>query len=85
MARLGERSGSSSRFQLPIHPLPPARPREFLGGVGRFEVEADAQPRVLRVGQELEYQIRLTGPGARGATSPPELNFHRSPQIPWAQ
>jgi hypothetical protein len=78
-AHLGGRSGASPRFRLEIHRLPAARPRGFLGGVGPFEVETDAQPRVLRVGQELEYQIRVTGPGARGSTNPPELSFDRSP------
>lgn len=81
VARQGDLSGASNRFRLEVRPLPLAgRPREFLGGVGRFEVETDAQPRVLRVGQELDYQIRLTGPGARGATIRPELaSFSRSP------
>ncbi|HEX8203775.1 MAG TPA: hypothetical protein VF590_25080 [Isosphaeraceae bacterium] len=79
VARLGGRSGASPRFRIEIHRLPTARPRGFLGGVGAFEVEADARPRVLRVGQELEYRLRLTGPGARGSTHPPEPGFDRVP------
>ena len=56
------------------------RPAEFLGGVGRFELKAEATPRVVRVGQELDFRIKVTGPAAWGMTDRPELErFDRLP------
>ncbi|MGE5757008.1 MAG: hypothetical protein ACM35G_15060, partial [Planctomycetaceae bacterium] len=73
-ARLGERTGASRPLRLSIGALPPVgRPAEFLGGVGPFEVAAEASPTTLRAGQEFEFRIHLTGPGALGATRRPGL------------
>jgi hypothetical protein len=80
-ARLGERIGASRSLRLSIE-APPlvGRPAEFLGGVGPFEVAAKASPTTLRAGQEFEFRIRLTGPGALGATRGPSLaRFDRVP------
>jgi hypothetical protein len=49
------------------------RPAEFLGGVGRFELHAEAEPTVVRVGQEFTFRIKVTGPAAWGMTEHPEL------------
>jgi len=57
-----------------IQPVPPLdRPAEFLGGIGRFELHAEATPNVVRVGQELALRIKVTGPAAWGMTDRPEL------------
>src|SRR5512135_677599 len=80
-ARLGERTGASRSSRLSIE-APPlvSRPAEFLGGVGPFEVAAEASQTTLRAGQEFEFRIRLTGPGALGATRGPSLaRFDRVP------
>jgi len=45
----------------------------FLGGVGRFALTAEAIPKVVRAGQELEYRIKVTGPAAWGMTDRPVL------------
>ena len=75
VARLGDRKGRSEPVRLDVRPLPTAgRPAAFLGGVGRFEVEARAEPSSLRPGQSLEYRVTVTGPGARGVTSPPAID-----------
>ncbi len=73
-ARLREQSGRSRPFRLTIRPVPvEGRPAEFLGGVGRFALEATAEPKVLRVGQELEYRITVSGQAAWGMVDRPKL------------
>ena len=66
--------GSKSAEELSIQPVPlQGRPAEFLGGVGRFELHAEASPKVVRVGQELDFRIKVTGPAAWGMTDRPDL------------
>jgi hypothetical protein len=73
-AEIKGRSGRSQPRTLAIQGVPLAgRPAEFLGGVGHFELSAEAAPRVVRVGQELEFRIKVVGPAARGMTDRPEL------------
>ncbi|MDR3636786.1 MAG: BatD family protein [Isosphaeraceae bacterium] len=73
-ARTKDRSGSSGPLRLKVVDVPQEqRPREFLGGVGAFELTAEAVPETVRVGQTLEYRIRLTGPAARSSRSVPSL------------
>jgi hypothetical protein len=67
-------AGRSKPLRTTVKPLPPeGRPAEFLGGVGRFTVQADASPRSVRVGQEFEYRLTISGPAAWGTTGRPEL------------
>jgi hypothetical protein len=77
-AQLGNRSGRTRTIHLKIQPVPPeGRPAEFLGGVGRFSLEAQASPNTVRVGQELELRIKVSGPAAWGMTGRPEFRrFH---------
>ena len=75
VARLGSQSGRSRSLRLAIEPLPhDGRTAEFLGGVGDLALEATVTPASVRVGQELLYRIRITGPAAWGATSRPDLS-----------
>ena len=68
------RSGRGQRKRLLIKPVPvEGRPAEFLGGVGRFSVSAEASPKTVRVGQELEFRINVTGPAAWGMSGRPDL------------
>ena len=53
---------------LGVKALPVAgRTADFLGGVGEFEVGAEAEPTAVRSGQTLEYRVTVTGPAARGS------------------
>jgi hypothetical protein len=81
LMRLGGRSGSSEPVRLTVRALPASgRRAEFLGGVGAFEVKAEATPTTLRTGQELEYRLTVTGPAARGMSAGPRLDrFDRVP------
>ncbi len=73
-ARLGDRTGRSRPVRIPIKPVPgEGRPAEFLGGVGGFTLKAEAVPATVRVGQELEYRIIVTGRAAWGMLNRPEL------------
>ncbi len=80
-ARLGDRSGRSRPLRVTIRRVPPeGRPAEFLGGVGRFTLRAEAAPPVVRVGQELDFRITVNGPAAWGMVERPELKrFDRLP------
>jgi hypothetical protein len=71
----GGRSGTSRAIRLTIQG-PPAegRPAEFLGGVGPFEVRAGTGAAVVRAGQEVDYWIQVTGPGALGISGTPDLS-----------
>lgn len=71
--RLVERTGASPAIRLPVSALPADRPRNFLGGVGEFEVRAEAVPSSVRLGQVFEFRIILEGEGARDATRAPDL------------
>ena len=73
-ARLKDRVGRSRPVRVTVRPVPPeGRPAEFLGGVGRFALAGRGEPRSVRVGQELDYRITVTGPAAWGMTGRPEL------------
>jgi hypothetical protein len=57
-----------------VQSLPLAgRTRDFLGGVGPFEVEARAVPTSVRVGETIEFTINVQGPGSLGLIEPPHL------------
>ena len=73
-AQIKGRSGRSQPKSVSIQTVPlPGRPAEFLGGIGRFELHAEASPKVVRVGQELDFRIKVTGPAAWGMTDRPDL------------
>jgi hypothetical protein len=73
-AEVDGRTGRSLTKRIEIQPVPlEDRPREFLGGVGQFTVNAEADPSVIRFGQELKYRITVTGPGAWGSSGRPDL------------
>ncbi len=73
-ARLRDRSGRSRPVRVSIRPVPvEGRPAAFLGGVGRFALKAEAAPGVVRVGQELDFRITVTGRAAWGMIDRPEL------------
>jgi hypothetical protein len=81
VVRLGNRSGVSRPLSLKVESPPLAgRPAAFLGGIGAFAVEAGATPTDVRLGEEFTYTITVTGPGARGMTSRPDLGRFR--QVP---
>ena len=72
--QLDERSGRSRSVQLKVLPVPEVgRPAGFLGGIGRFSLGAEASPKVVRVGQEFDLRVIVSGPAAWGMTVRPEL------------
>jgi hypothetical protein len=69
------RVGRTRPTSITVEPPPLAgRPGTFLGGIGAFSIQAEAEPTTLRVGQTLEYRIHLVGPAAWGSTTPPDLS-----------
>jgi hypothetical protein len=79
--QLDERSGRSKSVQIKVLPSPEAgRPAGFLGGIGRFSLEAEVSPKVVRVGQEFDLRVKVSGPAAWGMTERPELT--RYDQLP---
>ncbi|AGA29657.1 BatD family protein [Singulisphaera acidiphila] len=79
-ARLGDRSGASEPLSIPIENVPQlGRPESFLGGVGSFEVTAEASASSVRVGEVLDFRIRVTGTAAIGMPQAPEIRRH--PQL----
>jgi hypothetical protein len=74
VARLGEREGKSVPARLKFENPPMAgRTSDFLGGIGEFTAEAEAEVGQVRVGQEFLYRIRVAGPAAWGMTMRPDL------------
>lgn len=74
VASVNGQSGRSRPKTVAVESPPlSGRPAEFMGGVGSFELTAQAVPAVVRVGQELEYRIKVTGPAAWGIIARPEL------------
>jgi hypothetical protein len=74
-AQVGDHSGRSQPIRVVIDPIPLAgRTSDFLGGVGQFTLAAEVSPRVVRVGQEVDYRIKVTGPAAWGMKDHPELS-----------
>jgi hypothetical protein len=81
-AQVGGRSGRSQPKRLLVKPVPvQGRPAEFLGGVGRFELSAEASPKTVRVGQELDFGIKVTGPAAWGMSGRPDLARYERPEL----
>ncbi|MEO6811611.1 MAG: hypothetical protein ABI353_21065 [Isosphaeraceae bacterium] len=73
--QLGTRSGATELRAIDVRALPRlGRTSAFLGGVGGLSVSAEAMPSTLRVGQEFEYRIRLSGPAALGSNRRPLLS-----------
>jgi hypothetical protein len=72
--RVEERSGRTPISHIEVLPVPAeGRPAVFLGGVGRFAVHAEVSAKVVRVGQEFDFRVTVTGPAAWGMTGLPEL------------
>ncbi len=77
-ASLGRRSGRSQPLKLTILTVPSAgRPAEFLGGVGPFSVNAAVSATAIRVGQEFEFRLDVSGSAAAGMTEAPSLEPFR--------
>ncbi len=73
-ARLDDREGRSRPLRLKFENPPiEGRPSGFLGGVGDFSAQAEADQGQVRVGQEFLYRIRIAGPAAWGMTLRPDL------------
>ena len=78
-ANSGDRSGASRPIRLSIENVPlSGRSTAFLGGVGPFEIRAEADPPRLRLGQSMEYRIAMNGQAAWGSDRPPELGEAKS-------
>ena len=56
-AQIKGRSGRSQPVSVSIQTAPLiGRTAEFLGGIGQFELRAEALPKVVRIGQELDFR-----------------------------
>ena len=72
--RVQEHLGRSQSLRVEVLPVPaPGRPASFLGGIGRFTLRADVSASAVRVGQEFDFRITVSGPAAWGMTQAPEL------------
>jgi hypothetical protein len=68
------RAVTSNDLTFLVKPLPPeGRPASFQGAVGSFELEVDAHPRELRVGDPLSVDIRIHGTGNFDSLTPPSV------------
>ncbi|HEY5871062.1 MAG TPA: BatD family protein [Candidatus Tectomicrobia bacterium] len=65
---------SSAPLTLDIHPVPTAgQPASFNGAVGRFHLEVEAHPGLLRVGDPLSVTLTVRGEGWLETVRPPAL------------
>lgn len=65
---------SSGPLTVEVRPVPSAgQPASFSGAVGRFTLEVDARPKVLKVGDPLTVTLTLRGEGLLETVLPPPL------------
>ncbi len=65
---------SSAPLTVDIRPVPSAgQPASFSGAVGRFQLDVDANPKILRVGDPLSITLTLRGEGLLETVHPPAL------------
>lgn len=70
---------SSAPLSVEIRPVPTAgQPAQFRGAIGRFQLEADANPKILRVGDPLTVTLTLRGTGLFDTAQPPALERQES-------
>jgi tetratricopeptide (TPR) repeat protein len=73
-----EVSVAASELVLDVLPLPEeGRPPGFSGAVGRFTIQARAEPRELAVGESLKLELAIAGFGNLPSFSPPRLDALR--------
>jgi hypothetical protein len=64
----------SAPLTIDIRPLPSAgQPASFSGAIGRFDLEVEAQPTLLRVGDPLSVTLTVRGEGLLETIRPPAL------------
>ncbi len=74
-SKLADRVGGSNSLRIKVEPVPDAgRTREFLGGVGRFELESEVEPTLVRLGESFTYRLIMTGEASVGSTRDPQIN-----------
>jgi len=56
-------------------PRASGRTAEFLGGVGRIIVSAEAHPPSIPLGDSFEFRVKLAGPGSPGSVKPVALEL----------
>jgi hypothetical protein len=65
---------SSAPLTVDIRPVPSAgQPASFSGAIGRFHLDVDANPKILRVGDPLSLTLTLRGEGLLDTVHPPAL------------
>jgi hypothetical protein len=65
---------SSAPLTIDIRPVPNAdQPASFSGAIGRFQLEVDANPKILRVGDPLSVTLTVRGEGLLETVRPPAL------------
>ena len=65
----------SNRPRLDVLNLPPAgRPASFNGWIGKFEIEAQAQPMAVDVGEPITLSLKVKGTGMPLSSRPPRLD-----------
>ena len=67
-------SASSAPLTIDIRPVPTAgQPASFSGAIGRFHLEVEAHPTILRVGDPLSMTLTVRGEGLLETVRPPAL------------
>jgi hypothetical protein len=79
--RVGGWRGSSTAARLKVSSLPASgRPASFLGGVGAFELKTGVDRPAVVVGEWVEYQVEVSGPGSVGISQGPDVtNLEKLP------
>lgn len=66
---------SSTPLTVDIRPVPSAgQPASFSGAVGRFQLQVEAQPTTLKVGDPLTLKLTIRGDGLLDTVHPPALD-----------
>lgn len=64
----------SNQLDINVLPLPPGKPADFSGGIGRFQIKVTGQPTEVLQGEPVTLTMTVTGNGNLQMVTPPQLS-----------
>lgn len=64
----------SNQLGINVLPLPPGKPADFSGGIGRFQIKVTGQPTEVLQGEPITLSMVVTGNGNLQMITPPQIS-----------